>query len=274
MEKKTYLTTGRFAKMCGTTKDTLFHYDRLGILKPKYVSANGYRRYRAEQFFEFDLISVLKEAGGSLDDVKKYMADYEVGHLLDVLDDKIEALEEQQKRLAGRLEALRHISALTRSAIRDDYGVIRVEQQAEEKLLAQELGLALGQSISWDETALYLSAHLSRCRELGLGTVFPVGAYIPASNLSRGVFTESHFFSIINEEIEGVCPLIKPAGSYAVFYHQGSYDSLTAAFPGYLEKIAQMGLSLSGGAYLYALLSYLASEDEDNDVHKVAVAVS
>ncbi len=51
------LTTGQFAKLCGTQKGTLFFYDSEGLLKPKYVSENGYRRYGAEQFFDFDLSS-------------------------------------------------------------------------------------------------------------------------------------------------------------------------------------------------------------------------
>ena len=55
-------TTGQFAKLCGTTKETLFYYDELGILKPVKVAENGYRYYSASQFFDLDLITVLQEA--------------------------------------------------------------------------------------------------------------------------------------------------------------------------------------------------------------------
>ena len=41
-------TTGEFAKLCNTTKETLFHYDKIGILKPKFIKRNGYRYYSAE----------------------------------------------------------------------------------------------------------------------------------------------------------------------------------------------------------------------------------
>ena len=34
---QTYYTTGEFAKLCHTTKETLFHYDSIGLLKPKIV---------------------------------------------------------------------------------------------------------------------------------------------------------------------------------------------------------------------------------------------
>ena len=43
MDEKLY-TTGQFADMCGVKKQTLFHYDDIGILKPVLVEENGYRR--------------------------------------------------------------------------------------------------------------------------------------------------------------------------------------------------------------------------------------
>ncbi|MGM0851381.1 MAG: MerR family DNA-binding transcriptional regulator [Bacillota bacterium] len=38
---QTHLTTGQFAKLSGVTKDTLFHYDKIGIFSPDYMD-----RYR------------------------------------------------------------------------------------------------------------------------------------------------------------------------------------------------------------------------------------
>ena len=33
-ERGLLFTSGQFAKLCSTTKETLFHYDSLGLLKP------------------------------------------------------------------------------------------------------------------------------------------------------------------------------------------------------------------------------------------------
>ena len=35
MSRNEYLTTGEVARMMGTTKNTLFHYDQLGIFSPE-----------------------------------------------------------------------------------------------------------------------------------------------------------------------------------------------------------------------------------------------
>ncbi|ADM70096.1 hypothetical protein GMA19_02290 [Paenibacillus polymyxa E681] len=46
---QTHLTSGQFAKVMGISKDTLFHYDRLGILSPEFKAENGYRYYSIKQ---------------------------------------------------------------------------------------------------------------------------------------------------------------------------------------------------------------------------------
>ena len=41
MGKQEYLSAGRFAALVGTTKETLFHYDEIGLFVPKRREANG-----------------------------------------------------------------------------------------------------------------------------------------------------------------------------------------------------------------------------------------
>ena len=63
-------TTGAFAALCGVTKHTLFHYDEIGIFSPAIRGENGYRYYAPVQVEVFQVISVLKEMGMPLADIK------------------------------------------------------------------------------------------------------------------------------------------------------------------------------------------------------------
>lgn len=38
---------GKFAQICQTAKDTLWHYDEINLLKPVSVSESGYKVYSA-----------------------------------------------------------------------------------------------------------------------------------------------------------------------------------------------------------------------------------
>ena len=37
--------TSSFAALCGVKKDTLLHYDHIGLLQPHSIGENGYRYY-------------------------------------------------------------------------------------------------------------------------------------------------------------------------------------------------------------------------------------
>ena len=56
MGKQEYLSAGRFAALVGTTKETLFHYDEIGLFVPKRRGTNGYRYYAMDQIETFDVI--------------------------------------------------------------------------------------------------------------------------------------------------------------------------------------------------------------------------
>lgn len=92
-----YFTTSEFAKVCGVTKHTLFHYDDIGILKPEIVKENGYRYYSYKQFYTFDIIAVLKGTGTPLNEIKEYIQDQNTLHFLSMLKQKQKQLVEEQK---------------------------------------------------------------------------------------------------------------------------------------------------------------------------------
>lgn len=68
-----YLTTGEFARLCGVSKHTLFHYDELGVFSPAVKAENGYRYYSMAQIDVFFVISTLKELDIPLREIKAYL---------------------------------------------------------------------------------------------------------------------------------------------------------------------------------------------------------
>lgn len=95
-------TSGQFARFCHTTKETLFHYERLGLLRPRQTGANGYRYYDARQFLRFDMISMFREAGTPLRDISRLLDAPSGEDRLRLLDARSCQLREEQQRLARR----------------------------------------------------------------------------------------------------------------------------------------------------------------------------
>lgn len=55
-----------FARIKGVTKDTLFHYDEIGVFSPALKADNGYRYYYIWQLEAFQAITALRKLGMTL----------------------------------------------------------------------------------------------------------------------------------------------------------------------------------------------------------------
>ena len=72
--KKTYYTSGEFAKKANVTIRTIRYYDKVGLLSPSKKNANGYRLYSDEDFIHLQQILSLKYLGFSLDEIRSLLA--------------------------------------------------------------------------------------------------------------------------------------------------------------------------------------------------------
>lgn len=63
------LSVGQFAKLCGTTRDTLRHYYESGIIIPKVDPENGYHYYSTAQISSFFFITTMRQAGCSIKEI-------------------------------------------------------------------------------------------------------------------------------------------------------------------------------------------------------------
>lgn len=68
-----YLTAGQFAKLARTTKRTILWYQQAGILMPVSVSENGYRCYEPRQILDYQIISLLRALGFSLEEISSHI---------------------------------------------------------------------------------------------------------------------------------------------------------------------------------------------------------
>lgn len=90
-----------FAQLCGTTKDTLLHYDEIDLLKAQRDNY-GRRLYKNEQFFDFEVIQILKTAGTSLSDIKSVFNEKRLDKLEAFFSQKLIDLKEEERLLKLR----------------------------------------------------------------------------------------------------------------------------------------------------------------------------
>jgi DNA-binding transcriptional MerR regulator len=94
-------TVKKLAAMSGATVRTLHFYDEVGLLKPAYVGANGYRFYEEAQLLTLQQILFYRELGFELKQIKRLLGRGDF--------DRIAALESHRKVVRKNLARTRKL---------------------------------------------------------------------------------------------------------------------------------------------------------------------
>lgn len=98
-QDKTLFTIGEFKKLCITTRETLYHYEKMGLLCPTVDETNGYRYYTPYDYYTFMFIAHLTRLGFTLNEVHQYLEHQ-------TLDSYFEAIDTSNQRSRETMEQL------------------------------------------------------------------------------------------------------------------------------------------------------------------------
>ncbi|MET8332751.1 MerR family transcriptional regulator [Streptosporangium canum] len=99
-------TIQELAARAGITSRTLRHYDRVGLLAPSRVGANGYRYYGLGAVARLQRILLMRRLGMGLPAIAEVLAEEVDEH--DGLRAHIAALEEERNRVEQQIRSVRH----------------------------------------------------------------------------------------------------------------------------------------------------------------------
>ncbi|MFC9599399.1 MerR family DNA-binding transcriptional regulator [Peribacillus butanolivorans] len=133
-----YFTTGEFAKLCNVKKQTLIHYDEIGLFSPDIKNEKGYRYYSYQQFEVFSVITLLKEVKMPLKEIQWFLTNRSPIELINLFKEKSIELEKKIDNLYRIQKIIETKISLTEKAIRIDYSQITLEFQEEEQLFLSD----------------------------------------------------------------------------------------------------------------------------------------
>ncbi len=107
-------------------------------------------------------------------------------------------------------------------------------------------------------------------RKTGIPGITYVGSYIGQNHLESGQFNQVDRLFMWTDR---VTDSTRPAGTYAVLYHKGSYDTLHASYTHLLQEIRKRQYRMTSGAYEEYLLDELEVNTQEEYVTKISVRV-
>lgn len=112
--KKTFLSSGELAKAAGVSRDTLRHYEKMGVLARPRRTTSGYREYPASAVERVLLIRQALKVGFTLDELSRILKVRDRGgvpcrQVRQLAESKLATIEERLQELLAMREALRQI---------------------------------------------------------------------------------------------------------------------------------------------------------------------
>ena len=273
-----YFSTGKFAKICNTTKNTLFHYDEIGLLKPSITKSNGYRYYSVDQIYTYDIINLLKNCECSLKEIKDTLNNTDMDTFFIFIDEKKATLLEQRERIDKAIQLLDQSSTITRTALQGDVNVPYLTERNEDTYIVSTLCNA-SQSLNNQEIATTLNQHFTMCDSLSTVDRFPLGHIILQQTYNCGELHHAFIYSGIrtpldeNNEFYSRQQVITK-GTYLNIKHKGTYETIGNAYQELLSYIYSNHLSITSDIYEENLISYFATSSEDEHIIHIFVKVS
>lgn len=220
-----YLTTGEFAKLCNVKKQTLFHYDQIGILKPEIIGENGYRYYSYVQLDTFNSISMLKALDMPLSDIKNHLDNRTAEDFLSLLkkqekivDEKISELQWLKKFISERIN-------ITEEGISAEYGRIFLETRPREHYIITEYGGGIDDNLIYEAVA----EHFAYCHEHDMYSPYAMGGLIDIeSGIMGEIYDYSHFYTRITPDdfTESFSITTFPPRTYISCYSATPYEKV------------------------------------------------
>ncbi len=264
-----YFTTGEFAKLCGVKKDTLFHYDDIGLFSPAAVKENGYRYYSYRQFDTFSLISALREIGMSLKEIKKYLDRRSPQNLLSLLEEQSSAVDKKMEKLSAIKKLIDRTYKDTLFTIQINADSITVQHfKPSYGILSNDSSLA--QATHSD----FMESYVHFCQQNQLSITDNVGIILSSENIQNGQYNHISylFMQSGSKKKPGQC-LIRKAGNYLVAYHKGSYDTTFQTYKKILRYCETHGIPLGDYFYEEYLLYEMAVKDEKDYLTRISMKV-
>lgn len=266
---KNYFTTGTFAKLCGVKKQTLFHYDDIGLFSPALVKPNGYRYYSYRQLYTFSIISALKELNMPLKEIKAYLDERTPDRYNALIEKKITAIDEEMEKLNKIRQLLSTSLTLVQKAIDIDCTQIVLKEQEEEYILTS----TSRDNTSNENFSEYMLNAIDFCKHNQLSDNEHIGTMISLDNIISGnyAYYSNLYVKISNSTLPFVT--VKPKGLYAIAYHVGFYTTIHETYERLLEYAKTHHLKL--GEYLYEeyILDEVTCKDENAYITQIMVQV-
>ncbi len=288
-KNKEYLTTGEFAKLFGVKKQTMFHYDDMGIFRPEITDEKGYRYYSYNQLEAFSIILMLREMGLSIKDIKSQIDRHSPEDLVELLRSKSAEIEEMIERLRWSREYMERKIKTTEEgiALKSPDGKPAVKEIVTLDLPDEVMVMTDYSGLKDERTANEaIVDHFRYLKSLGLMSCYPDGATIPRDSVKKtdeGIeYLYDHFYTVLTlPEAEKISSsparrdetVMDYGGKFLAIYDDEGYRNVGECLMKLLDYASSRGLKLGDKFYEDVIWDDLSAKGYSNYLVRFSIQI-
>jgi DNA-binding transcriptional MerR regulator len=270
--EKYLLSTGQFAQVMGVSKETLFHYDRIGIFQPKVRRDNGYRYYSINQADTLSVILTLKELEYSLEEIHEYIKGRSPEKLVALLDDELQAIDLKINELRTMKQVLLEKRNLTQEATLTPIDTtVFVEKRERTPIIQTEIhhNKDLKEDLAIFES---FTTHYEKLSERNFTTTLVHGFVLSKEKAREQEYMSySHIFTRSLEKEQANANLSK--GYYLSTFGKESNNNLGELYQRILDFAAEKEYELGDVFFEEVLLDELSIKHADDYLYKLSILI-
>lgn len=254
---KKLLTTGQFAELCKTSKDTILYYDKLGLLKPVFVGSNKYRYYSIFQYCVFDRIKVLQDTGYSLEEISK-SNEFDHATYLGLVDTLLQETTAKRKSLELKENMLRVIKEQLQENAHAQLDCLTLQELGAQKYLTLVLDPPF-ELTSMEDFIYQHQRFIGKIVKQGNNYQIILGGEMDLQLLPKCVLKQ---FICTSEVVDatGYGELEIEAGLYACLYHKDNFEGHVRTINQTVEKLRLEHQLESLKIYVFDLYSIFSND--------------
>ncbi len=264
-----YFKISEVARLTNVTRQTLIFYDKKDLVKPAFVDTNQYRYYTVAQIHLIQIINMLKEFDVPLKTIKFYLHNKDKDQLMDLLNSVQQDMVTRIERTKNYLQIIDQKKALLQKSMEDlsEDQVIFEDRPAIEVLTSERLTVA-DQGEGHFQKAHDFEKKLHQVGLIGLG----LNTIVEQDFVTRDYQNHISYFCVpLSSPRRDLKTRMIPAGTYAVTYHHGKFQSANKAYVRLIDTISSSGYVIDGDSY-ETIISNFLTEDDDAD-YRLEIAV-
>ena len=261
------LSVSEFARFSRITRDTLLHYDRIGLLSPAARGENNYRYYSSRQLALVNMIRTLQQLGMSLEEIKglkdrrnPQLAGEVLTRQIAKIDQKIADWMRARKLLLTLQETILSVADI-------DEREITIQFLPAESIVLGELNDYSHGKNDYDALLAFYQTICEKYPHIDLN--YSVWANFSQERIMRQDWVWPDRYYFFNPEGQDK----RPAALYAIGYTRGGYGQSDELYQRLLEHINNNGFEICGDAYEEYPLNEVCITEDENYLIRVMITV-